>query len=252
MRFVSALVLGFFILVPYLLFSQGTGYLPENIVSNWSLNVGTNPVLNAVFYLFNHVGLKHLLGNLFIVLVFALLLEAVLNWKHVLAIFFSSGLIAGISFSLLNPFTFLAGASAAGAGVMAAALALRPKLALVLLLLSPLVIQFIIFPFSDYATNAQKHFLTTNQEKLASQYSQLVKENNLPQALVVKEKLDVVSKTKQIVVRGETRQEETPTDFWVHAWGALLGVLYLGLFKRKELESGRKEFEDIGRILLRK
>ncbi|MFH1779834.1 MAG: rhomboid family intramembrane serine protease [Candidatus Micrarchaeota archaeon] len=245
MRFLSALILSVLLLIPYFVFSQGTGFLPEEIVSKYSFNASSS-FNNFFFHLFDHVGLQHLLGNLLVIVLFALILESVLSWLDVLLVFFSSGVLASLFFSFLNPATFLIGASAAAAGLMASALALRPKLSLVLLLLTPLLINFIVFPFVDYSINAQKHFLSSQETRFNQEVDVLVSQGRVSEANAVQQQVERVVEQKETVVVGVERQEETPTDFWVHVYGAVVGVGFLLLFKRKELRLGVKGFKEMG------
>src|SRR3989344_1386633 len=76
--------------------------------------------------MFLHGSLFHLLSNMFALFLFGLLLEHEIGTKRFLAIYFMSGIIAGIAGSLLYP--SLLGASGAIFGIMGYLAAIKPRL----------------------------------------------------------------------------------------------------------------------------
>jgi len=232
------------VVLPYFVFSGGTFYLPTDFLNSLALGVGQ--WFGLASHLFLHVGVLHLSGNLIPLLLFSLLLESVLSSVDVLLIFFSSGILGGFLFSLLNPSAFLIGASAAVSGLMSACTALRPKQALALLVATPILITFLVYPIVSLAERSSEQFLIEKQSILQSNLNKLIAENKTVEAIQVNESLKVVERQAKQTIEGRQREETTPTDFLVHAFGALVGVAFLFFFKRNKLNEGINEFESLG------
>jgi len=149
-------------------------------------------------------------------------------------------------FSLLNPSAFLIGASAAVSGLMSACTALRPKQALALLVATPILITFLVYPIVSLAERSSEQFLIEKQSILQSNLNKLIAENKTVEAIQVNESLKVVERQAKQTIEGRQREETTPTDFLVHAFGALVGVAFLFFFKRNKLNEGINEFESLG------
>jgi membrane associated rhomboid family serine protease len=240
----ATLTLFLLVALPYFLFSEGTLYLPTEFLNSLALSAGQYAGL--VTHLFLHVGILHLSGNLIPLLLFSLLLESVLVSLDVLIIFFASGILGGALFSLLNPAAYLIGASAAVSGLMSACTALRPKQALVLLVATPILISFVVYPVVSFAERSSEQSLTEKQSALQSDLIKLVAENKTVEAAQVNASLKIVEKQAAQTLEGRQREEATPTDFLVHAFGALVGVAFLFFFRKKKLAEGIGEFESLG------
>ena len=76
--------------------------------------------------MFLHGDLRHLMGNIFGLVIFGLLLEKVIGYKKFLIVFFITGIIAGISALFL--YDRVLGVSGALFGVIGALTALRPRM----------------------------------------------------------------------------------------------------------------------------
>ncbi len=248
MRFPFASIILFSLLAaPYFLFSGGTLYLPSEFLNSLALGAGLHAGL--VTHLFLHVGILHLSGNLVPLVLFSLLLESTLASIDVLAIFFASGVLGGALFSFLNPSAYLVGASAAVSGLMSAATALRPRQALALLVATPLLVSFVVFPIVSLFERVQERSLEQKQAALQANLTKLVEENKTVEAARVNASLQIVEKQATQTREGRLREETTPTDFLVHAFGAFVGVAFLFFFRKKKLVEGVKEFEALGALL---
>lgn len=240
----ATLALFLLVVLPYFLFSGGTLYLPTDFLNSLALGAGQHAGL--VSHLFLHVGILHLSGNLIPLLLFSLLLESTLASVDVLIIFFASGILGGALFSLLNPSAYLIGASAAVSGLMSACTALRPKQALVLLVATPILASFAVYPVVSFAERSSEQSFAEKQAALQSDLSKLVAENKTAEAAEVNASLKIVEKKAVQTLEGRQREEATPTDFLVHAFGALVGIVFLFFFRKKKLAEGIKEFESLG------
>ena len=76
--------------------------------------------------IFLHVDLRHLMGNIFGLVVFGLLLEKVIGYRKFLLVFFITGIIAGISALFL--YDRVLGVSGALFGIIGTLTALRPRM----------------------------------------------------------------------------------------------------------------------------
>lgn len=199
----------------------------------------------ALFYhLLFHVGWLHLIGNLVPFVVFGWILETRLPSLHVAAMFLCAGVLGGLSFAVLNPGYALIGASAGIAGVMAAAVVVRPKLGIPALIFVPLLVFMVILPVASSASSSVISSLDTKKTGLEQQVSALLAENKTKEAAVANESLILVSSQLGQTVAGKALEEKTPTDAWAHLVGAIAGTLYLMCFCRRELDDGISEAED--------
>lgn len=242
----ATLLLFSLVVVPYWYFSGGTFYLSTDFLDRFAFGASAEGV---VTHLSVHVGIFHLLGNLIPLVLFALLLEATLSAFDVLLVFFSAGLFSSLLFSFLNPGAFLIGASAAISGLMSAATVLRPKRALFLLVATPILIFLIIFPIVSSLVQWHEKSLAEKQIVLQQNLTQLIKEKRFVEAQQVNASLQVTQKQVQQSIEGKIREETTPTDVFVHAFGALVGVVIVFAFRKKKLAQGVREFEDLGEKL---
>lgn len=243
----ATLLLALLILIPYFYYAGGTLYLSNSFINSLALAEGHSGGL--VTHLFVHVGVSHLIGNLFPLLAFAYLVELAAGAFTVLAIFFVAGVFSGLFFSVLNPSYYLVGASAAISGLMSAATVLKPKKALVLLVAVPLLLSFALFPLVAAFSESQTTSLVEQRTVLEKNLTELVKQNKTAEAAQVRESLVSLSGRIKQAEEGKLREQTTPTDFLVHAFGAVLGVLYLFTFKRELLRGGVAELEELGQRL---
>ncbi|MBI5228692.1 rhomboid family intramembrane serine protease, partial [Candidatus Micrarchaeota archaeon] len=238
--FLSLLVVG-----TYYVLSNGTFYISNAEVQQLGFQLYNKPA-GFFSHTFIHVGILHLIGNLLPLILFAVLLESVLSSFDVLLIFFSSGVVASLLFSLLNTNTYLVGASAAISGLMSAATALKPKKSLLLLVASTLLLVFLFFPLFSYLSEAHTKQLVHQTQELKQNITNLIKENKTIEASQVNQTLQVIEKKAAISVEGKQRESSTPTSFIVHVFGAFVGILYVYLFKKDKLQAGIIEFEELG------
>ncbi len=240
-----ALVLG-----AYFFLSGGNPYISDAAFGPLAVVWGAGAPASGVFtHLFLHVGLQHLFGNLVPLLFFGAVLELAAGWLGVAAVFFISGILSGALFSFLNPGVPLAGASAAVSGLMGAALVVKPRQALALLLATPLVLQFLVIPAVNLASSAYSQGVSQAAGRLQGEVNTLVEQNRTAEAEAVSQKLVQVKQQESQISEGKARERESQTSLAVHLFGALSGVLFIALFRRKALERGRAEFADLGESL---
>lgn len=227
----------------YVFLSKGTFYIPDLELGGLAFHLG-NPFA-LVSHLFVHVGVLHLVGNLVPLLAFALLLERTISSFDAVGVFLFSGTLSAIVFALLNPGTALVGASAAIAGLMGALTVLKPQQSLFLLLALPLVVTYLALPGALLLQQKEEVNLVAAAQTLQQNVTTLVVQNRTEEARQVNQTLQTVQQQVQITQKGRERERVTPTDIFVHAYGALFGIAYLYLFRRPKLYQNVLAYRDI-------
>jgi len=250
--------LTFITIFVYFLFSSGTLYIESD--SLYSLAYTPSQPLSILTHLFVHVGIFHFIGNIIPLIIFALVLESAVIYLDVLLIFFISGAISALIFSGLNPSVLLIGGSAGIAGVMSSALLTRPRHTLVLLIITTILMYQVIFPVVTYLSTSQETQLAETTQQLSKEVIQIeenlqvaVEENRTEDAAQLNETLVQTNtsfqETKQkleTTFEGKERESKTPIDFPVHVYGAIIGALYIIIFRREKLKEGKNEFIKLG------
>ena len=247
MKVWATVLLAILILVPYFQLSGGLLYLSDEVLSSLSFSSNPEPQ-NFLTHLFAHVGIQHLLGNLLPLLLFGLVLEGVLAGLDVIFIFLISGILSSVLFTVLNPGVILVGASTGVAGLMAAATALKPKKSLALLVLVPLLL-LVSVPTAEFFSQRQLAGLEEQKTMLAEEIPKLIAEQKFEEAARANETLSVVEVKLAQTEEGVVREKATRTDLFVHLFGAVFGLGFLFVFRKKKLKEGVLEFRELGEML---
>lgn len=237
----ATIFVGAGLLFSYFYLSGGLLYLPDSSLNNLAAGAGNSP-LGLVTHLLSHVGIIHLAGNLLPLLAFGFLLELFTSSADVLFVFFSSGVLASAFFSALNPGIALVGASSGVSGLIGASVAIRPKLALPLLLATPLFFNFAMLPLLSTASANQQATLFQQANELNHTFTELAHDQKSQEAAQVKTRLSQAEERKRVVEEGVRREAKTRADFFVHLLGVAFGVAYVFSFKKREFASGEREF----------
>lgn len=233
------------ILLTYWALSSNTPYIASASLRELALNSGN--AYSIITHLFVHVGIFHLIGNLIPLILFGLALEGAILSIDVVLIFLMAGTGASLLFSIINPAIPLIGASAGISGVLSSVMLLRPKMALALLIATPLAISFVVFPALDFAGKFYDQNLAEKKVQLSNELTTAVKLNQTPKVIMqLNQTLQKTEKQIEITQQGKQREASTPSDFLVHVYGAIIGGLYILFFKRKALKESEKEFLEIG------
>ncbi|MEK6843214.1 MAG: rhomboid family intramembrane serine protease [Candidatus Micrarchaeota archaeon] len=247
----GTIFLAVIILVAYWLLAADTPYITDENLGDFALT--PNHPLSIISHLFIHVGIFHLIGNLLALLFFGLAIEAVLLSADVILIFLLAGTGASLLFAISNPGIPLIGASGGISGIISAAILLRPKISIGLLLLTPLLISFIFYPAADYASNAYSKQLESQKIVFEEDLQTAVEQNKpIEEISKLNQTIQITNEKIDITFGGKEREAQTPTDFFVHAYGAIFGGVYLYLFKRKLLKRAEKEYVSIGEFIFNK
>ncbi|MBU1197597.1 rhomboid family intramembrane serine protease [Candidatus Micrarchaeota archaeon] len=251
----GTLILALSLIIVYVLLSQETTYIPSSSLYEYALT-NLNPY-SYVTHLFVHVGILHFIGNLIPLILFALVFEMAVAWPHVVSVFLFSGILASFIFALTNPFIALIGASAGISGLLGAALALKPKQALVVLLAIPFLLSFIVIPGATYVDDWYAGRLQSDQQRLRNQYATALNASQYNRSAELQmhvqqlnSSLHQTDKKLETTQEGKSREESVPTDLFVHIYGVLAGLLYVYLFRRKQMMASRKEYLELGDYLI--
>ena len=227
---ISALLVFF-----YFIISGGSAYVVP-LSKLYPLGISGYNLVGAFSYLFMHIGVKHLLGNLIALIVFGSILEQEINKSHLVALFMASGIIGGVAYSLLNPMVWIIGASAAIAGVLVASAIAEPKSTLIALLLVIYFVPYVILPTADGVLNQLEENKLISAAKAKIELVELENKSDAD-ALREKELLEQEYKqalnSKETLVTGRKTEAVTPASFEIHALGGLVAALFMILFDRK-------------------
>lgn len=235
----AALLLALATVFVYLQSSGGFLYPDYSAVLDHSY--GLNQFPSLVFHLFYHLGLKHFVGNVLPLLVFAILLGLVVSDLEVVGLFLASGMLSALVFSLLNPTSFLVGASSGVSALMTASALLKPRLGLAFLIAVPIFTFFIAYPFLDQAAQNQVQSLAFRQAALEKTAKDLEGQKKFSEAQAVLLQANATGMALLAQKDGKSREESAQSDFLVHLVGALLGAGFVLWRHPKELEAGLTE-----------
>ena len=235
---ISALLVAFYFVV-----SGGSSYVAP-LSRIYPLGVSGYNLLGAFTYLFMHIGIKHLLGNLIAFLVFGSILEQDIRRSHVIGIFLASGVLGGLGYAVLNPAVWVVGASAAIAGILVAAAVAEPKNSLIAFLLVMYFVPAVILPATDGVLNQleENKLMAAAKTKIG-----LVELENridggnytnktLSEKLALEEEYNRELAAKNTMSSGRKTEAATPASFEIHAIGGLVAILFMFLFDREIME----------------
>ncbi len=230
----------------FLAFSSGGIFASEDNISKYQLSVDSSH--NIIFYVFQHTGYSHLIGNVAVILAAGAIVERRIGKRDALGVFFGASVFAGAIFALINTDYSIVGASAGGIALLTAAITLDPRKTIVWFALAIAVGYAMIFGM-NYYVEAQKQQLTAEAKALGE-----VKEKALESkdAALVEETERKISERHEAlgqISEGE-RLRETQPSFEIHFFAALFSFAYLIAFRRKEvMESLATHWAPLFRLL---
>ncbi len=227
----------------YLLVTNFSPYVsPVDVLRPYGVSVD-NLLFGGFIYSFTHIGLKHLLANMFFLSIIGTILEQRLEAKHTLAIYIASGWIGGILYTLINPDVWVLGASTAICGLIAALMVVDIKKAIIGVIIALYLTPVIAYPIADWIVNeTQSHKemeIIKNAEAIVN-YSQQLKNATGEERHVLEKKINqtyqkiiVTYNEKKSIETGEKTETVTPTSNLIHILGGTVALVYLAIFKRK-------------------
>ncbi|MCD6414867.1 MAG: rhomboid family intramembrane serine protease [Candidatus Diapherotrites archaeon] len=249
------------LIVAYFLMSKGQLYVYP-ISQMYLFGVSRNNLIGALTYSFMHIGIKHLLANLLVLVPVGLIAENRFGWKDTLGVFLFSGTVAGFCYALLSPGTWVIGSSAGIAGLLVAGYMADIKKTVIVIIACVVFASFIAIP----ATQAVISYIETAHEKVinekVSEIQQLntslrelqekinekkAKGENITPEIVIVQNLtqklnetvkvkEVKEQQKQTIERGSKEEAATPPSMLIHLFGALAGLLYVYEFRVEAFE----------------
>ncbi|MBN3037387.1 MAG: rhomboid family intramembrane serine protease [Candidatus Diapherotrites archaeon] len=254
----------------YFLLSGGQPYVhPLSRLDAFGVT-GRN-LIGAASYAFIHIGLKHMLGNIVVLLGVGTVLESRIGSKDALCVYLISAIGSGFFYALLHPNIWVVGASAAVSGLIAASFITDFKKTVVVLVACIAAVPLIVFPATDTALDAftQK----TVEEKIgtitdinamdqaAQELEEALQQPNLTQeeAIDIRQQLDEVQESleekqqeerelalaEEQVVKGRQTEAITPVSMEIHFIGMACALAYMYAFKRKAFTWFKEDVYDI-------
>jgi membrane associated rhomboid family serine protease len=241
-------------------------FIPDELIGVLSFSVDN--ILGIFTYSFVHIGLQHMLGNIFLLIPVGIIVEQNLGRKHLLAIYFLSGITAAALFVAIMPNAAPVGASAAVAGLVIPACLIDFKKTIFYIAVFTVVaivlingVNFLIT--QSYLQAKQKTTVlqedlnktTIEKNKTTAQIVEIeIKygKGELPYEEYVASKQNLTEKIQTLekeanetkielnktagfagaVKYGIDREKATQTSLLVHVIGSLIGLAYLCAFRR--------------------
>lgn len=231
-KFTATFLLVLLLIGVYIYFAKGFYYLDQSTLISFSSFSNTLP-FGLVTHFLVHVSPSHLIGNLIFLIVFGLVLENKVSKLDYFLILLASMIVSSFIFILLNPESYLVGASLGIAGIFGAVLALRPVFGITLLLLFFLVSPFLISPFTSFfkmKTLEQQSSLEVEKQSLVSKIKVLNQQNK--SAFQEETQLNhTLQSLNKIEVFKEL--EKAPSNTFAHLVSFLIGFSFIAFFKKQ-------------------
>ncbi len=241
LKYKATLFLAGLMTFSYFYFSSHLIYIPTKTLVYYGFS--TSNLLTALSYPFLHVSPMHLLGNLLLVLLAGMVSEATLKSKHFIVLFFVSSIASAFVFLIISPDRVLVGASAGISAVIAAGFIVDFKKMLAGLLIVSVLVMFVSGFVNNYT---MKKLSELRQERLEKEEQLKNVTNELKNAVPGSEEyenlltkkqeyynqLAVVIQKQVTIEEGKLREKQVKTNALLHLTGAIVGILYVWLFKR--------------------
>ncbi len=233
----ASILLSLLVAFSYLVFSQGNFFIQSSTITLLAFSLARP--LNIFSYMLAHFSLWHLAANVTILGFFGAIVEERLSSKDVLGIFVFAGFATAAFFSLLHPNTMLAGASAGAFGVAACALVLDWKKSLKTLAIVLVVVLTAFLPVST-SIEEQETTLIQKSEELEEVLEKAEAQGKQQVVETVSKEKEVVEKKIQNIQKGKSFASAVQVDPFIHAYAAAFGIVYLLVFRKKQLKKAAK------------
>ncbi len=224
----ATLALCLAIIIVFFLLSDNPFFLGLNVIDGFSFSL--SQFWNIFPYVFVHNSFVHLIANVSAILVFGVLIEKKIGFKHTVVLFIISAALPAILFSIINPQYSIFGASAVSSGLLGASFLLQPKKTLIASIILVAMIILMAKPvgmivLGQYKKGIESEIIETGEKKIAAVKSG---ETMVVQQLAQKESdlkqfLDSLH-VKELVASG------TSVANAAHAFGAIIGFAYAYFF----------------------
>ena len=240
-RFKVTTTLVLVLIISFMFMSGGTHFISaENVLGN---SFGTQNPQNIVHHIFTHNEYEHLVFNLAAFALFALLVESAVGGTSLLVIFFASAFSSAIIFALLNPGSAIVGASGGISGLAASAFMLKTKKffgAVVAMIL----ITFLLLTAANFSLAIGEQSLQEQNTEIRKNIETAVAEGDAVAQEQLSTELAEVKETQSRIGEGKALQEAGVSIPLPHIVGALVGLLYVRAFRKKQLEANIAELRE--------
>ncbi len=160
-----------------------------------------------ITYMFAHIGLKHLFGNMLLLLLVGAICEEKLRKKDYLAIYFASGAAGAVLFSAINPNVALAGASACIAGLMVPAMIINTRRFVLGMILVAVFSTTVMMPVLTVFSESLHQKTVKEYTVLKQEYENVTKEKQELQTIIL-ELNKTEEKVREKLEKGEITERE--------------------------------------------
>ena len=129
--------------------------------------------------------------------------------------------------------------------MMASAILVGPKRAIPALIMLPIATSFLLAPLLGWVSVSKEAALSGEKAAIETQVSAYIASNQTERAATAIATLEAKSMELETQRQGAEREKQTPTDFIVHAVGALVGVTYTVTLHRRQVARSIKELKGI-------
>lgn len=263
----------------YLALSSGAPYV-HPLSEMHQLGLFRGNLLGVFTYSFTHIGLRHLIANMFVFLALGTVLEQQIDGKHVLGIFLFSGALGGFLYTLVYPTVWVVGASASIVGILVSAVIADFKKTIPLFIASLLLLSGAVLPLTNQGLEAlysrkqqakseyvqQAEVLNQTKSELTEEISSLKKKieadnateeekkrykellnqtKNISQTITEKkEKVEEKEEETEDISEGMETESMTPVSEVLHLFGGFLALLYVALAERKLFYKFKRDILD--------
>ncbi len=247
-----------FSFVIYFLNSGGNPYVyPVTKLAIYGVS-DVNRFVGGLLFSFTHIGLKHLMANMFVLAILGTILEQRLKSWHVFVIFLFSGWIAGVVYTTIKPDVWVLGASAAICGLIGAGLIVDFKRTILGAVFAISMVPVVVYPTADWVIitfyTHQEETIQENVQKIVQYQEQLKNATPEEKPKIIQKINQTYHQTKMAVQKveklekGVKKEAETPAASLIHVLGGILGATLAILLDRRSLEYLKRDMDEIFRV----
>ena len=226
-----SLILSVLLVLAFLFLANDQLQISIPLQKSLSFNLFNAP-LNALYFLFVHAGVGHLVANVLLVFFMGRIIEKIISRKHIIGIFFGVGVLSFVFFNFASPQVFGIGASGGAIALTAVALMLSPKKSVIALVVVFLISLVFAIGLTQVQVNLDKD-LNEQHQKIKTELNQATIEKNQETVQIKERELQEVS--EKIEEKKENREYEKNIRIAnsVHFISSILAMGYLFIFCRK-------------------
>ncbi len=234
-RYPVTTLLSLAMVLAYAMLSNELGFIPVDTQHQFAFNLFLAP-FNALFFLFIHTGIGHLLANLALVIFFGKMVEEKIGSRHTAALFFACGIMSFALFNLAAPQLQGIGGSGGAMALLTGGILLAPEKSLRAIVLVGIVMLIGTILAAGFESN-QIESLQVQKEAAETNREHAIETQNPIQQEQAEQKIRAINHTLEENQRHENYEKNLSIGNFVHLLAAVLSVFYLYFFSRKTLKA---------------